>query len=171
MCGPSHRAAHHIQISFSSMLFLNSTLSSTCKVCNVKTLHHSKHSDRGPAAVVIPVQALKPDCDKGNTLQLRSAVDNLAAKAFACLPTAAVRPSGLVSVLPSIGASPSLATAKYTSTCWQGQCTLASDMPWCVQAMVLYKAQLRLAATMQRMPVCCRRGPSRLATAAACRSE
>mmetsp|Transcript_8253 Transcript_8253/g.20868 ORF Transcript_8253/g.20868 Transcript_8253/m.20868 type:complete len:213 (+) Transcript_8253:174-812(+) len=40
-----------------------------------------------------------------------------AASASAHLPFAAVRPSGLTSVMPSVGFSPSLATAKYTSAC------------------------------------------------------
>lgn len=51
------------------------------------------------------------------TLQLRPPAARRAANAAACLPVAAVKPSGFTSVLPSIGFSPNFATAKYTSTC------------------------------------------------------
>lgn len=54
------------------------------------------------------------------TLQLRPPAARRAAKAAACLPVAAVNPSGLTSVFPSIGFSPIFATAKYTSTCHEG---------------------------------------------------
>ena len=76
MCEPSHRAAHHIQISFSSMLFLNSTLSNTCKICNVNTLRHSKHSDHGLSAVILPVHALKPGCDEPGKQHLAAEVSS-----------------------------------------------------------------------------------------------
>lgn len=46
------------------------------------------------------------------TLQLRPPAARRAAKAAACLPVAAVKPSGFTSVFPSMGAAPSFATAK-----------------------------------------------------------
>mmetsp|Transcript_25211 Transcript_25211/g.64024 ORF Transcript_25211/g.64024 Transcript_25211/m.64024 type:complete len:362 (+) Transcript_25211:276-1361(+) len=52
-----------------------------------------------------------------STLQLSPPACSRSATACACGPYAAVRPSGLTSVFPSMGASPALATAKYTSTC------------------------------------------------------
>lgn len=51
-----------------------------------------------------------------NTAHASPAPCRRAATARACGPAAAVRPSGLRSVTPSVGASPLAATAKYTRT-------------------------------------------------------
>ena len=50
-------------------------------------------------------------------LQLRLPACTRVAKASACLPATAVRPSGLRSVLPSMGLAPFFGTAKYTNAC------------------------------------------------------
>jgi hypothetical protein len=111
-----------------------------------------------------------------------------------------VSPSGLTSVLPSVGVSPSFATAKYTSTCskhshatpydtphdrhrdgrklfrssLQGTCQTAGCMSHCTRAAEhtgpAGPTHWVPAEQQAVSPVCCPPGPWRPARAAACRS-
>mmetsp|Transcript_24933 Transcript_24933/g.78959 ORF Transcript_24933/g.78959 Transcript_24933/m.78959 type:complete len:280 (+) Transcript_24933:599-1438(+) len=112
----------------------------TSPVCLASTSPTVAPGWRAPTSMKAQIQMSFSYIDGSNealssTLQLSPPALNRAAAASAHLPVAAVSPSGFMLVMPSVGASPSLATAKYTSTCVAAprpmDCSQGSSIPFC----------------------------------------